>query len=143
MSGTLVFSGYIQRELKEESRETLRNVSNRKRVHTLNEDTTDSQSPAPGGYVSFVAHIWVGDDGKLIRGTIEDAHSGTRLALDLSEVIAFLQGSLAHSPGPAGSQLDQGVKDKNEQRQRERFGEGPPDATIQEESIQPPKEDKG
>jgi hypothetical protein len=46
-----------------------------------------------------VAHFWVGDNGRLIRGTIEDAHTGTRLALDLSEIVAFLQASLAHSPG--------------------------------------------
>jgi len=109
----------------------------------LNNDATNPQSQAPGGYVSFVAHIWVGDDGKVIRGTIEDAHTGTRLALDLSEVVAFLQVSLAHSPGQAGSQLNEGVKDKNEERQSERFGEGSPDANIQEENIQPRKEDKG
>ena len=81
----------------------------------MNNDATNPQSPAQGGYVSFVAHIWVGDDGKLIRGTIEDAHTGTRLALDLSEVVAFLQASLAHSPGQSGSQLNEGVKDKNEE----------------------------
>ncbi len=65
----------------------------------MNNDATNPQSSASGGYVSFVAHIWVGERGKLIRGTIEDAHTGTRLALDLSEIVEFLQASLAHAPG--------------------------------------------
>ena len=91
VSGTLISSGYIQSELKEESRETSRNVSNRKRAHTLNEDTSDSQSPASGGYISLVAHIWVGDDGRVIRGTIEDAHTGAQLAVDFSALAALLQ----------------------------------------------------
>jgi hypothetical protein len=103
----------------------------------LKNEATNPQSHAPGGYVSFVAHIWVGDDGKLIRGTIEDAHTGTRLALDLSEVVAFLQSSLAHAPGQAGSQLNEGVKGKKEERQSESFAEGSPDANIQGENLQP------
>ncbi len=85
----------MQSELKEESRETSRNVSNRKRAHTLKEDTTASQSSASGGYISLVVHIWVGDDGRVIRGTIEDAHSGEQLAVDFSALAALLQVSLA------------------------------------------------
>jgi hypothetical protein len=65
----------------------------------LSNDATNPSPSATSGYVSFVAHFWVGDNGRLIRGTIEDAHTGNRLALDLSEVLAFLQASLAHSPG--------------------------------------------
>jgi len=95
VSGTLIFSGYMQSELKEESRETSQNVSNRKRAHTVSEGTTDSQSPASGGYISLVVHIWVGDDGRVIRGTIEDAHTGAQLAMDFSALAALLQESLA------------------------------------------------
>jgi hypothetical protein len=61
----------------------------------LNEDTTDSQSSASGGYISLVVHIWVGDDGRVIRGTIEDAHTGAQLAVDFSALAALLQDSLA------------------------------------------------
>ena len=55
----------------------------------------DSQSPASGGYISLVAHIWVSDDGRVIRGTIEDAHTGAQLAVDFSASAALLQESLA------------------------------------------------
>ena len=44
-----------------------------------------------------MAHIWVDNDGKLIRGTIEDAHTGTRLAIDISALAALLRESLAHT----------------------------------------------
>jgi len=81
------------------------------RAKRLNEDATNPQSSASGGYVSFVAHIWVGEHGKLIRGTIEDAHTGTRLALDLSEVVAFLKASLMHSPEQAGSPQTEGSQE--------------------------------
>jgi len=81
----------------------------------LSNDATNPPSSAPGGYVSFVAHFWVGDNGRLIRGTIEDAHTGARLALDLSEVLAFLQASLAHSPG----QTTQDVAKASSQKNRE------------------------
>ncbi len=60
-----------------------------------------------------MAHFWVGDNGRLIRGTIEDAHTGTRLALDLSEVLAFLQASLAHSPGQATQDVAKASLQKN------------------------------
>lgn len=69
------------------------------RAYKLNNDSTNPPSSASGGYVSFVVHIWVEESGKIIRGTIEDAHTGTWLALDLSEIVAFLQTSLVHSPG--------------------------------------------
>jgi hypothetical protein len=56
-----------------------------------------------------MAHIWVGDDGKLIRGTIEDAHTGKRLAIDISVLAALLQESLVHAPGDVGNtQEDEG-----------------------------------
>ncbi len=67
-----------------------------------------------------MAHIWVGENGKLIRGTIEDAHTGTRLALDLSEVVAFLQASLAHSPEQAWN-----LQNEDEADIHEGAGEGP------------------
>lgn len=43
-----------------------------------------------------MVHIWVDNDGKLIRGTIEDVHTGTRLAIDVSALAALLQESLKH-----------------------------------------------
>ena len=95
VSGTLICRGYIQSRLKEQSRETSRNGPDRKRAHTVSEGTTDSQSPASGGYISLVVHIWVSDDGKVIRGTIEDAHTGAQLAIDFSALAALLQESLA------------------------------------------------
>jgi hypothetical protein len=63
----------------------------------LNYDATNLQSPAPGAYISLTVHIWVNEDGGLIRGTIEDVHTGARLALDFSSLIAFLRESLAHA----------------------------------------------
>ena len=79
----------------------------------MSNDATNPPSSAPSGYVSFVAHFWVGDNGRLIRGTIEDAHTGTRLALDLSEVLAFLQTSLAHSPGQTTQDVAKVSSQKN------------------------------
>jgi hypothetical protein len=96
----------------------------------LSNDATNPQASAPDGYVSFVAHIWVGENGKLIRGTIEDAHTGTRLSLDLSEIVAFLQGSLAHSPGQASSSQSEGKSNRNEELPDERAGDGPPDKYL-------------
>ena len=81
----------------------------------MNNDATNPQSSASGGYVSFVAHIWVGENGKLIRGTIEDVHTGTQLALDLSEVVAFLQASLANSPEQEWNLQKEDEKDKTKE----------------------------
>lgn len=78
-----------------------------------------------------MAHLWVGDNGKLIRGTIEDVHTGTRLALDLSELVAFLQKSLAHSPGQTWDLQKEGEEDMNEERPNERSEEGSSDTDIQ------------
>lgn len=80
-----------------------------------------------------MAHIWVGENGKLIRGTIEDAHTGTRLALDLSEVVAFLQASLAHSPEQVWSPQSEGSEDISEERPGEGSGEGPSDREFQDD----------
>jgi hypothetical protein len=55
-----------------------------------------------------VVHIWVGDDGELLRGTIEDAHTGKRLAVDISPFAALLRESLAHAPGQVGNAQDEG-----------------------------------
>ena len=81
----------------------------------MDNDAPNPQSSAPGGYISFVTHIWVGDNGKLIRGTIEDTHTGTRLALDLSELVAFLRTSLMYSPGQAQSSQNQGEEGRDEE----------------------------
>jgi hypothetical protein len=69
------------------------------KVDTLSNDAANSQSLVPDGYVSLVVRIWVGDSGKLIRGTIEDVHTGAQLAIDLSKFAALLRASLAHTPG--------------------------------------------
>ncbi len=74
----------------------------------MSEDTTNSQPLAAGRYISLVVHIWVGDHGELIRGTIEDAHTGKRLAIDISALAALLQESLAHAPEQVGNAQDEG-----------------------------------
>jgi hypothetical protein len=74
----------------------------------LGEEITNAQPPAPGRYLSLVAHIWVGDDGELLRGTIEDAHSGKRVAVDISALAALLRESLAHAPGQVGNAQEEG-----------------------------------
>jgi len=77
-------------------------------VVQLSEDITKPQSLATGRYISLVIHVWVGDDGELIRGTIEDAHTGKRLAIDLSALAALLQESLAHAPEQVRNAQDEG-----------------------------------
>jgi hypothetical protein len=98
-------------------------------------DATNSQSPVPDGYVSLVAHIWVGDNGKLIRGTIEDVHTGTQLAIDLSKLAALLRTSLVHTPGHIPDVQDV-QKEEAEDTIAELLGkipgEGPPDADGKE-----------
>jgi hypothetical protein len=74
----------------------------------LSEDTTNPHPLAPGGYISLVVHIWVGDDGELLRGTIEDAHTGKRLAIDISALAALLLQSLVNAPGQVGNAQDEG-----------------------------------
>jgi hypothetical protein len=105
----------------------------------MSDDKETPQSLASNGYVSLVAHIWVGENGKFIRGTIEDVHTGTRLALDLSELVMFLQTSLAHSPGQASGNQDEGVGGTSEEQQRERPEEGPSDAGHQDSHTQGPQ----
>jgi hypothetical protein len=72
----------------------------------LNEDTTTSRPLAPGRYLSLVIHLWVGEDGELLRGTIEDAHTGKRLAIDLSALAALLRQSLEYAPGQEANAQD-------------------------------------
>ena len=74
----------------------------------MSEDTPTPQALAPGGYISLVVHIWVGDEGELLRGTIEDAHTGKRLAIDISALAALLLESLANAPGQVGNAQDEG-----------------------------------
>jgi hypothetical protein len=80
----------------------------REGVEQLGEESTNSQPPAPGRYLSLVVHIWVGEDSELLRGTIEDAHTGKRLAIDLSALAALLRESLAHAPGYEANAQDEG-----------------------------------
>jgi len=79
----------------------------REGVEQLGEEITNPQPPAPGRYISLVVRVWMGDDGELLRGTIEDAHTGKRLAIDLSALAALLQESLAHAPGQLGNAQDE------------------------------------
>jgi len=74
----------------------------------LGEDITNLQPPASGRYLSLMVHIWVGEDGELLRGTIEDAHTGKRLAIDISALAGLLRESLAQAPGQAGNAQDEG-----------------------------------
>jgi len=74
----------------------------------LGEDSTKPQPRAAGGYLSLVVHLWVGADGELLRGTIADAHTGKRLAIDLSALAALLRESLAQAPGQGGNAQDEG-----------------------------------
>jgi hypothetical protein len=74
----------------------------------LGEDITKPQPPATGRYLSLVVHLWVGADGELLRGTIADAHTGKRLAIDISALAALLRESLAHAPGQVGNAQDEG-----------------------------------
>ncbi len=48
------------------------------------------------------------EDGELLRGTIEDAHTGKRLAIDMSALAALLRESLAHALGREGKAQDEG-----------------------------------
>ncbi len=80
----------------------------RERGYKLSEDTKNSHPLAPGRYLSLVIHIWVGEDGELLRGTIEDAHTGKRLAIDLSALAALLRASLAQAPGQGANAQDDG-----------------------------------
>jgi len=86
----------------------LAGVPGREREYQLSEDTTNPHPLAAGRYISLVVHIWVGDDGELLRGTIEDAHTGKRLAIDLSALAALLRESLEHAPGQVGNAQDGG-----------------------------------
>jgi hypothetical protein len=72
----------------------------------LSEEITNPRPLAPGRYLSLVIHLWVGEDGALLRGTIEDAHTGKRLAIDLSALAALLRQSLVQAPGQAGNAQD-------------------------------------
>ena len=85
------------------------------RGYKLSEDTKNPQPLASDGYISLVVHIWVGDNGELLRGTIEDAHAGKRLAIDLSALAALLRESLAQAPGQEASAQDDGI-DRSEGR---------------------------
>ncbi len=110
----------------------------------MSHDATNLQASESDGYVSFVAHMWVGGNGKLIRGTIEDVHTGTRLALDLSELVAFLQTSLANSPGHALDLQQERVEDRSQEWPNERIGRDPSDADTQHGDVQSPQNgDKG
>jgi hypothetical protein len=94
----------------------------------LSNDELHPQSAAPGGYISLVARIWVGDDGELIRGTIEDVHTGARLAFDLSAFTAFLRASLEDALKNALATHKEREAQMMEEQQSELREERPPDA---------------
>ncbi len=83
-------------------------VPGREGGELLSEDGTKPPPPAPGRYLSLVVRLWVGEDGELLRGTIADAHTGKRLAIDISALAALLRESLAQAPGRAGNAPDEG-----------------------------------
>jgi hypothetical protein len=116
--------------------ESVYGVKNRRRTNRMSNDADPPPSSTSDGYVSLVAHIWVGENGKLIRGTIEDAHTGARLALDLSELVAFLQASLAHSPGHVWNEQDEGEVSMHGELPGERYREGLSDVHNQDEQAQ-------
>ncbi len=91
----------------------LTGVPGRERVDHLSEDTTNPRPLAPGRYLSLVIHLWVGEDGALLRGTIEDAHTGKRLAIDISALAALLRLSLEQAPGQVGNAQDEGERAEN------------------------------
>ncbi len=74
----------------------------------MSEHTTNPQPLTPGRYLSLVVHLWVGEKGELLRGTIEDAHTGKRLAIDLSALAALLRASLEQAPGQEANAQDKG-----------------------------------
>ena len=84
-------------------------VPSQERGDHLSEDTTNSRPLVPGRYLSLVIHLWVGEDGELLRGTIEDAHTGKRLGIDLSALAALLRQSLAQAPGQQANAQDGGA----------------------------------
>ena|SRR2546426_12484528 len=84
-------------------------VPGRERGDQLSEDTTNPRPLTPGRYLSLVVHIWVGEHGELLRGTIEDAHTGKRLAIDLSALAALLRQSLEQAPGQEANAQDGGA----------------------------------
>jgi hypothetical protein len=108
-----------------EGEDTLGAVRSRERIYQLSDDAKNPRAPAPGGYISLVAHIWVGDDGKLIRGTIEDAHTGKRLAIDFSALSALLRESLEHAQMRTWNVQE--VEEKIEEEQSGIAKEGPSD----------------
>ena len=75
----------------------------------MSEDTKSTPPLAPGRYLSLVVHLWVGEDGELLRGTIEDAHTGKRLAINLSALAVLLRESLEQAPGQEGKAQDEGA----------------------------------
>src|SRR5262249_38770939 len=79
----------------------------------LPNDATNPQESITGKYISLIARIWVADGGQLVRGTIEDVHTGARLALDLSELVTFFKTSLAHVTGQVEQPQSQGLPDQN------------------------------
>jgi hypothetical protein len=88
-------------------------VPGQERGDHLSEDTTNPCPLAPGRYLLLVVHLWVGEDGELLRGTIEDAHTGKRLAIDLSALAALLRTSLEYAPGHEANAQDGGVRAEN------------------------------
>lgn len=87
----------------------LAGVPGREREEHLSEDTTTPQTLTHGRYLSLVVHLWVGEHGELLRGTIEDAHTGKRLAIDISALAALLRESLEHAPGQEANAQDGGA----------------------------------
>jgi len=65
------------------------------------DDQPASPRDEPVGYLTLVARLWLdsGQDGRRIRGSLTDAHTGAQLPLDLTDLVAFLRHSLQHTQG--------------------------------------------
>ena len=75
-----------------------------------------------------MVRIWVSDDGELIRGTIEDVHTGARLAIDLSALTAFLSASLEDALKSAPGTHKEGEAHMTGEQQNDLREERPLDA---------------
>jgi hypothetical protein len=84
-------------------------VPGQERGDHLSEDTTNPGPLATGRSLALAVHLWVGEDGELLRGTIEDAHTGKRLAIDLSALAALLRQSLEKAPGQQARRASRGA----------------------------------
>jgi hypothetical protein len=62
----------------------------------MSESSVEVESSGnPDGYLSLLMRVWIEDDWRVVRGFIEEVHTGRRLPLDLSALASFLRDSAA------------------------------------------------